>query len=263
MKKIFLILFLLSVCNLAFAQKEQNHCFVPGESLTYVLNYTWGGVSTNVGEAVTDISYSNGMYKSVIKGYTYKFYDIIFKVREHFESEFYADSLKPYKFYRKTQEGKYRITSSALYNNKDYTIQTHIKKNDDPEIDTLMQGNKYTQDLPSLFYKIRSLDFANLEPGAELFLSFAIDDDVHNINYTYEGKEEKKIQRVGTFKALKFTAYLKTGKIFTGEEPITVWVTDDENKIPLCFEAPIFVGTVYGVLKAYKNTKTPLTSKIK
>lgn len=262
MKRVLLIIAFLSAVCLCKAQKQE-YSFVVGESLTYVLNYTWGGVSTDVGEAVTNISYADGMYNAVITGRTYRFYDLIFTVREHFESNFYSDSLKPHTFYRKTQEGKYRITSTAKYNNSDYTIQTHIEKNKLAPLDTLMQGNKYTQDLPSLFYKIRSLDFSNLKVGAELFLSFAIDDDIHNLYYRYEGKEIKKISGLGTFNALKFSAYLKTGKIFTGEEPVNVWVTDDENKIPLCFEAPIFVGTVFGVLKDYKNTKTTLTSKIK
>ncbi len=262
LKRLFVVVLLLIGCNWGFSQ-NQERCFVEGESLTYVINFTWGGVSTNVGEGVTDISCSDGMYHAVIKGYTYKFYDILFKVREHFESKFYVDSLKPHTFYRKTQEGKYRITSNAVYNNSNYTIATHIEKNNKPAIDTLLQGNKHTQDLPSLFYKIRSLDFSSLVPGTQLFLSFAIDDDIHNIHYEYVGKEVKKISGLGTFNTLKFSAFLKTGKIFTGQEPILVWVTDDENKIPLCFEAPIFVGTVYGILKNYKNTKTPLTSKIK
>lgn len=44
---------------------------------------------------------------------------------------------------------------------------------------------------------------------------------------------------------------------------MNIWVTDDLNKIPLLFEAPILVGRVQGRLSAYVNVKYPLTSKIK
>ena len=88
--------------------------YVPGESLTYVVNYKWGAINTDVGEAVTSLSYIDtlGLFHSVITGRTYKFYDIIFKVREHFESKFFDDPIKPHYFYRKTQEGKYRIKNT-------------------------------------------------------------------------------------------------------------------------------------------------------
>ena len=51
--------------------------------------------------------------------------------------------------------------------------------------------------------------------------------------------------------------------MFTGKDDMFIWVTDDENKVPLLFESPIIVGRVQGRLTSYKNLKSPLTSKIK
>ena len=45
--------------------------YVHGESLTYVVNYKWGALDTDVGEAVTNLEYNDGMFHSVITGYTY------------------------------------------------------------------------------------------------------------------------------------------------------------------------------------------------
>ena len=42
-----------------------------------------------------------------------------------------------------------------------------------------------------------------------------------------------------------------------------VWVTDDQNKVPLMFESPILVGKVQGTLVEFKNLKGPLDSKFK
>ena len=54
-----------------------------------------------------------------------------------------------------------------------------------------------------------------------------------------------------------------TGDVFSGKDELTIYVTNDDNKIPLLFESPILVGKVYGRLTTFSNLRYPLTSKIK
>lgn len=109
-----LLLILLAVGNARIYGQKADVPYVHGESLTYVVNYKWGALDTDVGEAVTSLEYNNGMFHSVITGYTYKFYDRIFMVREHFESKFHEEPLRPHYFYRNTMEGKYRNMTGPL-----------------------------------------------------------------------------------------------------------------------------------------------------
>jgi hypothetical protein len=53
------------------------------------------------------------------------------------------------------------------------------------------------------------------------------------------------------------------GTIFRGDEDVLVWVTDDENRIPVYIEAKILVGTVKAYLKDVKGVRNPLTSLLK
>ena len=237
--------------------------YVHGESLTYVVNYKWGALDTDVGEAVTSLTYNDGMFHSVITGYTYKFYDRIFMVREHFESKFYEDPLKPHYFYRKTQEGKYRIKNTFHFNDQTNEILSTIQKYDRTPKDTLLKGNGNTYDIPYLFYKVRCVDFDSVAIGKKQPISFAIDDDVYNFWYIFVGKEVKKIKGLGTFNTMKFAVRLVAGSVFTGKDDMYIWVTDDQNKVPLLFESPIIVGRVQGRLKEFKNLKGELKSKIK
>lgn len=234
-----------------------------GESLTYVVNYKWGAVDTDVGEAVTNLSYSDGMFHSIITGKTFRFYDIIFKVREHFESKFYEDPIRPHYFYRDTQEGKYRMRNTFHFDNETNKIDARIQKYERTPKDTVLQGSEHTFDIPSLFYKVRRIDFDSVALGVKQPISFAIDDDVYNFYFILEGREVKKIKGLGTFKTLKFAVKLVAGSVFTGKDDMYVWVTDDDNKIPLLFESPIIVGRVQGRLVSYRNLKSPLESKIK
>lgn len=234
-----------------------------GESLTYVVNYKWGAVDTDVGEAVTNLSYSNGMFHSVITGKTFKFYDMIFRVREHFESKFYEEPIRPHYFYRDTQEGKYRMRNTFHFNNETHKINARIQKYERVPKDTVLQGSVHTFDIPSLFYKVRRIDFDSVALGVKQPISFVIDDDVYNFYFILVGREVKKIKGLGTFNTLKVAVKLVAGSVFTGKDDMFVWVTDDENKVPLLFESPIIVGRVQGRLVSYKNLKFPLKSKIK
>ena len=43
---------------------------------------------------------------------------------------------------------------------------------------------------------------------------------------------------------------------------MNVWVTDDENKIPLLIESPVSVGSVKAVLKEYNGLRYDMTAKL-
>lgn len=63
---------------------------------------------------------------------------------------------------------------------------------------------------------------------------------------------------LGKVRCIKFRPKLVEGTIFKGGEDMTVWVTDDDNKIPVYVETPIIVGTVKVKLFSYSNLKYKL-----
>lgn len=237
--------------------------FKEGETLTYVLNYTFGGVNTDVGEGVARLNYNDGVFNAVVKGRTFKFYDLFFKVREHFESDFSESTLRPLRFYRNAQEGKYKVTNEFRFNDTLDRLYITVQKRDKPQKDTLLTDIRNTYDLVSLFYSCRTIDFSKVEKEVKQPITFAIDREKYNLYFIYHGEEIKKIRGLGTFKTMKFTARLVAGEVFTGEDELFIWITADGNKIPLLFESKVLVGTVYGRLKEFGNLKYPLSSKIK
>jgi hypothetical protein len=89
-----------------------------------------------------------------------------------------------------------------------------------------------------------------------------LDGESHNIYIRYLGKEVIKT-RYGKFRAIKFKPMLISGTIFAGGELMTVWVSDDGNRIPLRIESPITVGSVKVDMMGYRNLRYPLQSLIK
>lgn len=242
---------------------QGNFPFKEGEKLSYVVNYRWGSVDTDVGEAHVNLKYDNNLYHPVVTGNTYKFWDVFFKVRELFESQFRVTDGRPVYFHRNTREGKYNMLNTMIFNNNNYEISCSTQKNDGPVKDSLIKATHNTYDLVSLFFKVRCLDFSNTPVGVRQPISFVIDREIYDLYYIYRGEFIKKFKGLGTFRVLKFNVKVITGEVFSGKDDLTVYVTSDENKIPLLFESPILVGKVSGRLTSFSNLKYPLTSKIK
>ena len=58
------------------------------------------------------------------------------------------------------------------------------------------------------------------------------------------------------------SALLVEGTIFTGGEDLVVWVTDDQNKIPIMAEAKILIGSVKAYLMGYEGLKYKMEAEV-
>ena len=77
------------------------------------------------------------------------------------------------------------------------------------------------------------------------------------------GRETIKVRGVGTVRTIKFSVKLISGNVFTGEEDLSVWITDDDNRIPVLFEAPILVGVASGRITDWSGLKHPFSALMK
>jgi hypothetical protein len=170
----------------------------------------------------------------------------------------------PLKFTRDTFEGNYEARNTYLY---DWSaVEPHI----DADVYSSSKGQrsleipltKCTYDLPALFYFARNMDVENVVPGRRYPMTFVIDDDVYNVYFILYGRETIKVKGLGTVRTIKFAAKLLAGEVFTGEEDMMIWISDDENRLPVYFEAPIIVGTASGRMTDCEGLKHPFTALI-
>ena len=248
--------------------KADSLAFQAGEVMDFVLHYRWVGINTDVGTATVrlDTLKFNGedAFCCSVSGKTTKMFDLFFKVREEFRSWFTRDGLRPLKFTRDTYEGGYEARNIYLY---DWTLP-------DPHIDADIYSSKRGQrsmelpltpctcDLPTLFFYARNMDVENVEPGRRYPMTFAIDDDIFNVYFILYGRETIKVKGLGIVKTIRFGAKLLEGEVFKGEEDMTIWISDDENRLPVYFEAPLRVGLAAGRMTGYSGLKYPFDSLI-
>jgi len=68
--------------------------------------------------------------------------------------------------------------------------------------------------------------------------------------------------KYGKFNTIKLKPLLLKGSIFTGGEKMSIWITDDNNRLPVRIETPIKVGSIKVDLMNYENLNHPLSSLI-
>ena len=255
-------------CVPVMAVNEDALAFKAGEKMEFVLHYQWGAVNTDVGYATVtlDSLTYNGEKAFLCSAYgkTTRMFDLFFKVREDFKSWFTRDGLRPLKFTRDTYEGGYEAKNT--YNYVRDAAEPYIAA----DVYSSKRGMKATQlpltpctfDLPALFFFARNMDFDAVVPGRKYPMTFAIDDDVYNVYFILYGRETIKVKGVGTVKTIKFAAKLLEGEVFKGEEDMLIWVTDDHNRLPVYFEAPLLVGTATGRMTGWDGLKYPFTALV-
>jgi uncharacterized protein YktA (UPF0223 family) len=267
MKKAFLILLTVFIIQTIFAQSEnssringkenvQNESsFGHGEWFRFEMSYSG---FLKAGEAT--ISVNNAMYKNkpvyhvVGKGWTTGAISWFFKVEDRYESYFDKKNIMPYKFIRNINEGGHTKNIEIDFdqvNHKAYV--NNIKHNRKTEFDT----KPNIQDMISTFYYLRdNLDIDNLKVGNEVHVDMFFDEENYGFKLKYLG-QEKIDTEFGKINALKFRPYVMAGRVFKEEESLTLWVSNDKNKVPLRIQADLAVGSLRADLDAFKGLKHP------
>ena len=253
MKKLLLIL-ALGLFNFAMAQEER--AFDTGEWFRFEMNYSGWMKAGNATLTVKDGNYKGKpVYHVVGKGWTTGAIKWFFKVKDRYESYFDKESNVPYHFVRNIDEGGHKKDIEIEFDQIKHKAFVHNKlKNTKKTFDT----KPNIQDMVSTFYYLRNnLDISNLKPGDEIVLDMFFDEENYGFKLKYLGKDTVRINKTGTVEALKFRPYVMAGRVFKEEESLTLWVSNDKNKVPLRIKADLAVGSLRADLEAYKGLKHP------
>lgn len=234
----------------------KNTTFINGERTTFKVFYNVIGIFVDAGTATFTVNLekynSRPVYHVMGVGNSNSRYDWIFKVRDRYESYVDTATLKPYKFIRNVDEGGYKKYENITFNHEAGTAVSTKGVFKVPDC---------IQDVLSAIFYFRNFDFEKYKPGDKIPFRMFLDDEVHELYIRYLGKEIVKT-RYGRFNSIKFKPLLIGGTIFEGGEKMTVWVSDDKNRLPLRVESPISVGSVKVDMMGYLNLRYRLSSLI-
>ncbi|MEM9260089.1 MAG: DUF3108 domain-containing protein [Bacteroidota bacterium] len=240
-----------------------NNVFQPGEKIVYKLFYNWNFVWLAAGEVTFLVHDLPNQYHIMVRGRTYKSYEWFYKVRDNYESYLDKQTLLPEIHIKDIQEGGYtRYDRTTFYPEKDLAISARGRTRDDLE-EKEIPIEECMHDLISIVYYARNLDFDVMSVDHEIPIKILMDQEIHPLAIRYLGPEEnKKVKGVGRFNTQKFSPQLIAGEVFKEGDEMKIYVSDDENKIPVLIESPVSVGSVKAVLKSYEGLKYPMTAAV-
>ncbi|MCK4663230.1 MAG: DUF3108 domain-containing protein [Bacteroidales bacterium] len=262
-KQITLIIIFLISYNYVYSQcYTKNTSFKTGEKITYDVYYNWAFIWLNAGEVYFKVGlkkYNNKpVYHFESFGRTHEKYDWIFKVRDKYETIADTNTFNPLIFKRNTYEGGYYVKNKYYFDHSENKIFTFTENTKKSYTQDTLALPKCTFDVLTTIYYSRNIDYSKHNINDKIPLSLIIDNEVFDLYIKYLGKDTIKTKDGIIYNCIKFKPLLVEGTIFSGGENMTVWVSDDENKIPILVEAKILVGTVKAFLTDYENIRYEL-----
>ena len=253
MKKLIIVSGLFFLIVLASAENDSindlrsvnNEAFRPGEILKFRIHYGILDAGEATLEVQQDIQKFGGRdcYHVIGSGNSVGAFNWFFKVRDRYESLVDKQAIVPWYFIRRVNEGGYKINQNVTFN--------HYADSAKSEKATIKIPDN-TQDLISSFYYARTIDFTNAKEGDIFPINGYIDDEVFPMNLKFVGRETIKSKK-GTFRCIKLRPMLQEGRVFKEKEDMTIWVSDDKNKIPVRVQTDVLVGSIKMDLVEYSN----------
>ena len=250
----------------SFCEME-NKTFASGENLSYKVYYNWNFVWLAAGRTnftvKNEILNGEDVYHLKAIGQTFKSYDPFYKVRDYYDSYIDKETLLPKKYIRQIYEGGYTKYNEVTYDQTNQLAYSNIGKSKESTHPVEIEMNSCKHDILSILYYLRNLDFTEYDKGDIIPVSIMIDNEQWDLSVTYLGKEVKRVKGIGKYNTIRLRPQLISSHAFDGDEIMDVYVSDDQNRIPLLIESPLTVGKLKAVLVQYDGLKYDLDCKIK
>lgn len=255
MKKIFLIIVipLFAFIQSSEFRKIDNKAFGLGEKLTFDVNYGFvtAGIATF---SIPEIKTMAGrkVYRIKFEVNTVPAFDPFFKVRDRYETYLDIDGIFPWRFEQHIREGKFSRDFSAFFDQRRNLAKT---------TEGVFKIPPYVHDIVSAFFYVRTLDFSSMKKGDKLKMQNFYKDKTYDLEVLYHGKETISV-KAGKFKCIVVEPLVQEGGLFKSEGSILIWLTDDDNKMPVKVKTKVVIGAIDSELTSFQNLKSPLKAKL-
>ena len=255
---IILICFLLKTHGQLTTKSDKNSTqeipFKAGEWLEFRIHYGFFNASFATIELVKDTLNGSPVFHAKGYGRTIGLARLFFKLEDYYDTYFDEKKVIPYWFIRDIYEGGYTKNLEINFDHKKKIALVHNKKNNTK---ATFQIAENAQDLISAFYYLRTF-----YPKEKIMINdtFSINMFFDNENYVFKMKylgKELISTKFGIIRCMKFRPYVQSGRVFREKESVTLWITDDENKVPIRLQAELAIGAIKADLNRFKNLNHP------
>lgn len=259
MKRISFTLAALALATAATAQKTyrpqydstRHEAFGPGERLSFSVKYGFikGGESQfTVRDTIIDGRHVNHV---TCGGRTTGLADLVYRVRDSYESYMDAATQLPVMSKRNIAEGRYRYNDKVVYDHKSGKMEKTIRRRNKPVEHKKEAMPDRIVDIVAAFYHARNNAFdSRLEPGDTIHYETFFSNEIFPLVIRYNGIETINTV-MGPKPCYKFTPLTEVGRSFESNDDMHLWVTADANRVPVKIKFDMKVGSfVFELTKA-------------
>ncbi|MBP5611239.1 MAG: DUF3108 domain-containing protein [Bacteroidales bacterium] len=226
----------------------------PGEKLTFNIRFGIINGGQAFIELKSDTLGNRRLWHSTLIGRTSGMVDKFFKVYDIYESWFDSTTIVPVKAIRNIQEGRYRYYDQISY----HPGQPYVSSEKHGQVTV----PEKVLDMACVLYYARMVSFDKLQKDDMINIDTYFGGDYFPFQLIYRGKEVVKTS-MGTFSCLRIGPVVEPGRVFAKNDDMMLWLTDDENRLPVRIQFDVWAGSFKCDLIAAENVKFPLKSKIK
>lgn len=238
-KKTFFIIIVLLETSWLFAQIK------PNEKLVYAASYNMSGLMTHIAQVKMETTLMKTSKKTFLhlscEAATFSKWDSFFKIRDLYESYVDIKTLRPSLYKRSINEGGYIKTEKYLFKPDGKTLVSTSKKMKKPESKKTITIGRNTQDVVSLIYQLRTIDFTTYKIGQTQSFTLVFDEKEIPVSIKFMGKETVAAGNLGSKLCYKISIAAKTDAL-KGKDKNLIWLTADAKKIPALIKFSIPVG---------------------
>ena len=259
MKKPLLILYIIFI--LLGRINGQFTTYKAGEKVQYLVHYGLinGGLASL--QLQKDTFAGKEVLHSVFVGETTGIADVLFRVKDIYESYISPENQLPVKSVRNVTEGRYHRYNTVLFDRKTRADSAILTSNLTGQHITM----KGIHDILSCFYYFRENIMSKnpvLKKGDMITIITWFTDELYPIRLRFVEMDEVRT-KAGRIKCYKFNPVTEKGRLFKNEESASFWFSADKNYLPVKARFDIFVGSFTVDLVSYEGLSEPLDIKVK
>lgn len=251
------ILLLILFATVSFDSRKENSYDV-GEWFKFKIHYGFVNAGYATLEVKDAIINNKKSFHVIGKGYTTGMSRFFFKVDDLYESYIDKETGNPHQFVRKINEGGYTKNQEGFFN---HSVNKVLVKDYKNKTEKAVIIPKNTQDILSTFYYLRNHpNIDKLKVGESIAIDMFFDDETTKFKLKFIGRENLNT-KFGDVKSMVFRPFVQSGRVFKEQESLTVWISDDNNKVPLRIKASLAVGSIKADIDSYRGLKNPFKTK--
>lgn len=254
-----LVCFLMSGWSINAQQSGGRMPFKAGEVLTYDMYFKYGLINAKAGASTLtaeETTYENkNVYKFTLYAKSSGAAKAFFSVADTLSSYITKD-LKPLAYMKDAHENSDYTVERASYQ---YPASGKVElrgkriKNGELKFDTLLVSDVPVYDMISILYYARTFDYSSMKKGDRVSVSYFTGRRMENMDIQYRGLQTIQANDGREYNCIKLVMILNEKAFDDGNEAMTVYISNDQNKVPIRIDSKLKLGSTRIIIKEYKG----------